>query len=137
VEILLVEDAPGDASRFAKCLGPVPFAYQLSVVPDGELALAFLARQAPYPEAPRPALIVLDIALPRRRGWEVLIWLRANAALTGIPVVMESGFFTHQDEAQREQLQPTLCLTKPQGREEWESIRQGIVTVVDQLRQGA
>src|SRR4051812_4966559 len=137
VEILLVEDDPGDATRFAKCLWKVPFAYQLSIVPDGEMALAFLARQAPYIQAPRPTLIVLDISLPRRSGWEVLIWLRANSALTGIPVVMVSGFFTHLDEAQRDQLQPTLCLTKPKGMEEWESVRQGIVTVVGQQKQGA
>jgi CheY-like chemotaxis protein len=132
--MLLVEDDPRDAKLFAECLRKMPFAYQLSVVHDGETALAFLARQAPYTEAPRPTLIVLDISLPRRSGWEVLTWLRANSALTGIPVVMVSGFFTHLDEAQRDQLQPTLCLTKPKGVEEWESVRQNIETVVRQQK---
>ena len=72
VQILLAEDNLVYADLLQRRLRALSFPYQLSLVTDGEAALAFLARHAPYPEAPTPDLILLDIHLLRKSGWEVL-----------------------------------------------------------------
>ena len=66
IEILLAEDDPGDIKLLQECLDDVKFPYHLSIASDGEAVLAFLARQAPYTEAPTPGLILLDIYLPQK-----------------------------------------------------------------------
>src|SRR5919199_5057839 len=98
IEILLVEDNPVDAKVLERCLRHVTFPYHLSVVRDGEGALAFLQRYAPYTRAPRPDVVLLDIHLPQKSGWDVLGWLRAQPSLTSIPVVMLTGIFSLLDE---------------------------------------
>src|SRR5262245_59049470 len=82
-------------------------------VRDGEEALAFLKQQGQYAGAPRPRVIILDIGLPKRSGWEILAAIRATPALSSIPVVMLSGVLSQYGEAQRDRLKPALCLMKP------------------------
>jgi len=82
-------------------------------VSDGEEALAFLQRQAPYREALPPSLILLDIQLLKKTGWEVLTVIRATTSLRTLPVVMLSGIMSARDEEQREALQPSECFVKP------------------------
>jgi two-component system, chemotaxis family, response regulator Rcp1 len=113
IEILLAEDDPGDIKLLQECLDDVKFPYHLSIASDGEAALAFLARQAPYTEAPTPGLILLDIYLPQKSGWEVLEWVKATPSLSNIPVVMLTGTLSPFDEKERDCLQPTRCLLKP------------------------
>src|SRR5215510_2826972 len=132
VEILMVEDNPADVPLLAECLQEVSVRYQLSIVSDGEAALAFLARQEPYTTAPRPTLILLDISLPRISGWEVLAWLRVTPALSRIPVVIVSSFFTQLDEAQAARWRPTLCLAKPRGMGQCERVGQAIKQILRQ-----
>jgi two-component system response regulator len=91
IELLLVEDNPADVKLLQKCLHNVTVPYHLSVVSDGEAALAFLARHAPYTRAPSPALLLLDIHLPKKSGWDVLAWVRAQPSLRSLPVVMLTG----------------------------------------------
>jgi two-component system, chemotaxis family, response regulator Rcp1 len=75
--------------------------------------VAFLEQQGQYEGAPQPQVIILDIGLPKRSGWEILAAIRATPALSSIPVVILSGVLSQEDEAMRAQLKPTLCLTKP------------------------
>ena len=132
IEMLLVEDNPPDVKLLEECLREAKFPYHLSVVNDGEAALAFLQRHAPYTEAPRPALMLLDIHLPKQSGWEVLAWVRATPSLTSIPVVILTGVFSPFDEERIEQLQPTRCLVKPREMEDFLRVGQAIEKVISQ-----
>jgi CheY-like chemotaxis protein len=122
VEILLVEDHPGDVKLLQECLTDEPLPHQLSVVGDGEAAITFLARHAPYMEAPIPDLIILDVHLVTKNGWEVLEWIRATPAVATLPVVMLTGSLSPFDEQERARLQPTRCLVKPRTLEQYQEI---------------
>jgi len=87
--------------------------YRFHIVPDGEEALAFLEQQGVYEGAPRPHVVILDIGLPKRNGWEVLAVMRATPALSSIPVIILAGFLSKEDEARRAQLRPALYFQKP------------------------
>jgi two-component system, chemotaxis family, response regulator Rcp1 len=114
VDILLAEDNPGDTLLLQDCfLRYSHLRPQFHVVDDGEAALAFLHQHDSYAEAPRPHLILLDIRLPKRDGWEVLTTIRATPELARIPVVMLTGLITEADKESRETLQPSECLEKP------------------------
>jgi len=130
IEILLVEDNSVDAKVLERCLRDVTFPYHLSTVGDGEAALAFLQRHAPYRAAPRPDLILLESQLPKHSGWDVLAWLRAQPFLTRIPVVMLTGIFSLLDEERIEQLQPTRCLLKPREPRDYRRVGAAIEGVL-------
>jgi CheY-like chemotaxis protein len=127
-----VEDNPADAKLLTECLREVTFSYHLSLVTDGAAALAFLMRQAPYTKALTPNLILLDIRLPHKSGWDVLAGVRATPSLTHIPVVMLTGIFSPYDEEQIDQLQPTRCLVKPRNLEDCSRVGKVIETVIRQ-----
>ena len=130
IEILLVEDNPSDITLLRECLRHVSFPYDLNTVRDGETALAFLQRQAPYRAAPRPDLILLESHLPKQSGWDVLAWLRTQPFLTRIPVVMLTGIFSLLDEERIEQLQPTRCLLKPREPRDYRRVGAAIEGVI-------
>ena len=129
-EILLAEDNQVDVQIVRRCLRNVTFPYHLSMVGDGEAALAFLQRQEPYTAAPRPSLILLDIYLLKKTGWEVLAWVRATPALANIPVVMLTGLLAPFDEQERDRLHPTRCLEKPTTVEEFRALTEIIEEVI-------
>jgi chemotaxis family two-component system response regulator Rcp1 len=114
LDILLVEDNLEDAEMLCLfCRKTLPVPPRWIFVRDGEEALAFLEQQGRYEGTSRPRVIILDIGLPKRSGWEILAAIRARPALNSIPVVILSGILSKSDEAQRDQLKPALCLTKP------------------------
>ena len=78
IEILLVEDNPGDAELTAEALRHGKVYNQMHVVEDGEAALAFLRREEQYASVPRPDVILLDLNLPRKDGREVLAEIKAD-----------------------------------------------------------
>ena len=88
VQILLVEDSPADVSLTTEALRATRVANDLAVVGDGDAALAYLRRQDPFADAPRPDLVLLDLNLPRRSGQEVLAEMKQDEALRSIPVVV-------------------------------------------------
>jgi CheY-like chemotaxis protein len=89
--ILLVEDDPNDVLLIQRAFRKAGIACPLHVVSDGDSAVSYLSGQDPYAnrqEAPLPTLILLDLKLPRRSGFEVLSWLRAQPGLKRLPVVV-------------------------------------------------
>ena len=88
MEILLVEDSEDDIVLEQEALAEAKLVNLMSVVRDGEAAMAFLRRQGQYQDAQMPGLILLDINMPKKNGFEVLHELKADPALMHIPVVM-------------------------------------------------
>jgi CheY-like chemotaxis protein len=82
-------------------------------VRDGKAALAFLQQHEVYAGLPRPALLILDIGLPKLGGWKVLKALRATPALATLPVVMLTGATMELDEAHQAAWQPRAYFVKP------------------------
>ena len=113
IDVLLVEDDPGDVlmTREAFELSPVPST--LHVVGDGEQAMHFLRRTGEFTGAPRPGLILLDLNLPRRNGLEVLAELKADHDLLTIPVVMFTTSRAQADILASYQLHANAYITKP------------------------
>src|ERR1700729_2668336 len=88
VEILLVEDNPGDTELTVIALTEGKVTNNVSTVEDGLGALAFLRREGEYAEAPRPDLILLDLNLPRKDGRETLAEIKADPCFGDIPIVI-------------------------------------------------
>jgi chemotaxis family two-component system response regulator Rcp1 len=99
VEILLVEDNAGDIRLMREALKECHLPRRLSVVRDGEQALAFLNQSGAYRQCPRPALILLDFNLPRKNGREVLAAIKKDEHLRGIPVIVLSSSIQPTDIA--------------------------------------
>ena len=88
MEILLVEDNEDDIVLEQEALAEAKLVNLMHVVRDGEAALTYLRRQGEFQYAQRPGLILLDINMPRKNGFEVLNEIKADAALMHIPVIM-------------------------------------------------
>lgn len=86
LEILLVEDNPGDAQLTQRLLHDADRPLHFTVAEDGEVAMACLRRQAPHAGVPRPDLILLDLTMPKKDGFAVLAEMREDPQLSEIPV---------------------------------------------------
>ncbi len=113
IDILLVEDNPGDADLAREALQESLRGSRLFVVSDGEKAMAFLRRQGAYPDAPRPDLVLLDLNLPRKDGRDVLAELKADAHLKRIPVVVLTTSRTEEDVLKCYNLHANCYVVKP------------------------
>jgi len=113
IEILLVEDNPGDVRLTREALKDGKVTNNLSVVRDGEQAMAFLRRESDYAEAPRPDLILLDLNLPRKDGREVLSEIKADQDLRRIPVVILTTSNHEHDILEAYDLNANCYITKP------------------------
>ena len=113
IEVLLVEDNPGDVRLTREALKEGKVHNNLHVAPDGVEALAFLRREGRYTEAVRPDLILLDLNLPRKGGREVLAEVKGDPALRHIPVVILTSSQAEQDIARAYDLHANCYITKP------------------------
>lgn len=113
VDILLVEDNPGDVLLIQEALRDNKLRLRLHVVLDGEAALQFLRRAAPYPDAARPDLILLDLNLPRVDGRQVLAQVKADPDLRSIPVVILTSSHAEEDIARAYNLNANCYVRKP------------------------
>jgi CheY-like chemotaxis protein len=113
IEILLVEDNPGDADLAREALENSKIRNTLSVVGDGEEALAFLHRSGKYAAAPRPDLILLDLNLPRKSGREVLAEIKSDDYFKRIPVVVLTVSKDEEDIMESYNLHANCFITKP------------------------
>ena len=98
IDILLVEDNPGDADLAREALDGSKMCNEIQVVPDGEEAMVYLRREGKYADAPRPGLIMLDLNLPKKDGREVLAEIKVDEDLKRIPVCILT---TSRDEEER------------------------------------
>ena len=133
-QILLVEDNPGDVDLTLEALHESKVHTHLSVVRDGDEALAFLRQQGAHAAAPRPDLILLDLNLPKKDGRAVLSEVKADPALASIPVVVLTSSEAERDIAHAYALHANCFVTKPIGLDQFieivRSIEQFWLTVV-------
>ena len=113
VQILLVEDSPGDVRLTQEILRDAKIANELHVVGDGEEAMAFLRREDGHAGVPRPDLILLDLNLPRKDGREVLEELKAEPDLHSIPVIVLTTSAAERDVLRSYELSASCYITKP------------------------
>lgn len=113
VEILLVEDNPGDVRLTQEALKESRVANVVNVVQDGEEAMAYLRHADGFEEVPRPDIILLDLNLPKKDGREVLAELKSDANLRRIPVVILTTSEAEQDILRSYDLHANCYITKP------------------------
>jgi CheY-like chemotaxis protein len=113
IEVLLVEDDPGDVLMIREAFEEHKIGNRLNVVSDGVEALAYLRREGPYGDAVRPDLILLDLNLPRRDGREVLQEIKFDEDLRQIPVVVLTTSQLDEDILRSYQLHANAYVTKP------------------------
>ncbi len=113
VEILLVEDNPGDVRLTREALREGKVRNNLNVAEDGVQALAYLRREGQYAGAARPDLILLDLNLPKKDGREVLAEIKQDPSLRHIPVVILSSSPAEQDIIRAYDLHANCYVTKP------------------------
>lgn len=119
VEILLVDDHPGDVRLMEEAFAEAPrFRAKLSVVSDGEEAMAFLRKGGRFADAARPDLILLDLNLPKMNGRAVLAEIGADPTLAHIPVIVLTTSAAEQDVTYAYQFHANCYITKPVELEE-------------------
>ena len=113
IDVLLVEDDPGDVLMTREAFEQHKVANTLHVVADGVEATKFLRRQDPYADAPRPGLVLLDLNLPRKDGREVLADIKSDPELCDIPIVVLTTSSSQEDILSSYRLHANAYVTKP------------------------
>jgi CheY-like chemotaxis protein len=113
IDVLLVEDDPGDVRLIREAFADNKVANHLSVVSDGVEALQFLRRQGAYADARSPDLILLDLNLPRKDGREVLAEVKSDETLRRIPIVVLTTSKAEEDVLRSYDLHANAYVTKP------------------------
>jgi two-component system, chemotaxis family, response regulator Rcp1 len=113
IEILLVEDNPGDVELTREALDVAKVANRLHVVDDGADAIDFLLRRGKFTGVPQPDIILLDLNLPNKDGRQLLSEIKADANLATIPIVVLTTSQEHADILRAYQLHANCYITKP------------------------
>lgn len=126
IEILLVEDNPGDVRLTIEAFKDSKVRNNLHVVEDGVQAMAFLRREGKYADAPRPDLILLDLNLPKKDGREVLADIKGDHHLKRIPVVILTISKAEEDIVKTYDLHANCFITKPVDLEQFMKVVKSI-----------
>ena len=126
IEILMVEDNPGDVRLTREALKGGKVLNRLHVVEDGVAALDFLYRRPPHQNAPRPDLILLDLNLPKMDGREVLARIKSDDSLRVIPVVVLTTSQAEEDVLRAYRLSANCYVTKPVDLNQFNRIVQAV-----------
>jgi len=126
LDLLLIEDNPSDIRLLTEVFKEAGVPTVMSVARDGEEAMMFLRRRGRFASAPRPALIVLDLNLPRKDGREVLAEIKQDPDLRHIPVVVLTTSSAQQDIQKSYDLHANCYIVKPMGLEEFAQIIRSI-----------
>ena len=113
VDILLVEDNPGDVRLTQEAFREARMPIKMNVAMDGEEAIAYLRRTFPHQSATRPDLILLDLNIPKKDGREVLAEIKADPLLHDIPVVVLTTSNAEQDIQKTYNLEVNAYINKP------------------------
>lgn len=122
IQILLIEDNPGDVFLIRETLREQGLMYQLSVIEDGERAISFIRREGQYVGAVRPDLILLDLNLPKHNGREVLQSIKENPEFAQVPVAVLTSSDSPQDRLAVAELNVSCYLRKSSSLEEFMKI---------------
>jgi chemotaxis family two-component system response regulator Rcp1 len=126
VQILLVEDNPGDVRLTKETLKRAKVTLNLQVVGDGVEAMALLRQQGKYARAPRPDLVLLDLNLPKKDGREVLGEIKQDPDLRRIPVVVLTISNAEEDIVKSYNLHANAFVSKPLNLEQFAKITKAI-----------
>jgi CheY-like chemotaxis protein len=126
IEVLLVEDNPGDAQLTRIALEDSKISVNLNVVEDGVEAMAFLRKQDKYAKVPHPDIVLLDLNLPRKDGREVLAEIKTDPTLKRIPVVVLTTSQAEEDIIKAYNLAANCYITKPVDFDQFVKIVQSI-----------
>jgi CheY-like chemotaxis protein len=119
IEVLVIEDNEADQHLTRTALRDARIANDVHIVADGEQAIAFLNQVGTFVDAPRPDLVLLDLNLPKKNGFQVLEEMKAAAHLKNIPVIVVSGSARPSDIARAYALQIAAYLVKPVNVDEY------------------
>ena len=119
VEILLIEDNPGDVRLTVEALKESKIINNLNVVDDGIEALSYLQKEGIYKDKPRPDLIILDLNLPKKDGREVLGEIKSDDSLKQIPIVILTTSEAEEDIIKSYELHANCYITKPVNMEQF------------------
>ncbi|AOY80971.1 response regulator [Moorena producens JHB] len=122
IDILLVEDSSSDAELILEALCDSKLSSNFHWVDDGAKAIAFLRKQGKYQEAPRPALIVLDLNLPKKDGREVLQEIKEDPQISTIPIIILTTSDSQQDIINTYRLKANCYICKPMDLENFMSM---------------
>lgn len=126
IEVLLVEDSPGDVRLTQEALRDSNRAIHLHVASDGVEAMAFLRKEGAHVRVPRPDLILLDLNLPKMDGREVLAQIKSDESLRTIPTIILTTSEAEADIVKSYQLQANCFLSKPVQLADFESLVKSI-----------
>lgn len=126
LQILMVEDNPGDVQLTSENLADCKILHELHVARDGIEALEFLRGEGSFSGVPRPDLVLLDLNLPRKDGREVLAEMKTDPALRSIPVVVLTSSSAEEDVLRSYDLQASAYVTKPVDLDGFSKIVKGI-----------
>ncbi|MBD2448299.1 response regulator [Nostoc sp. FACHB-152] len=126
IEVLLVEDNPGDAELTRIALQDSKISINLNIVEDGVEAMAFLRKQDNYAKKPHPDIVLLDLNLPRKDGREVLAEIKSDEKLKRIPVVVLTTSQSEEDILKAYNLAANCYITKPVDFDQFVKIVQSI-----------
>lgn len=126
VDILLVEDNPGDVRLTQEALKSAKVTNKLYIVQDGEEAIAFLYNKGKYKDVPKPDIILLDLNLPKKAGWEVLAEIKEDQSLKRIPVVILTTSKAEEDILRTYNLHANCYITKPVDLDDFIRVIQSI-----------
>lgn len=126
IEILLVEDNPGDVRLTREALRDAKVRNTLSVASDGVEAMEFLRQEGKFADAPRPGLILLDLNLPRKDGRQVLAEVKSDPSLRAIPVVVLTTSRAEEDILRSYGLHANAYVTKPVDLDQFLHVVQSI-----------
>jgi two-component system, chemotaxis family, response regulator Rcp1 len=126
IDILLVEDNPGDVRLTREALRDGKVQNNLHVVDDGVEAMAFLRREGRYTDAPRPDIVFLDLNLPKKNGREVLAEIKSDPELMRIPVVVLTTSKDEQDVLKAYEYHANCYITKPVDLEQFLTVVKSI-----------
>jgi|SRR5580658_317476 two-component system, chemotaxis family, response regulator Rcp1 len=126
IDVLLVEDSPGDVRLTQEAFREANVSVHLHVACDGVEAMAFLRREGAYADAPRPDLALLDLNMPRMDGRQVLAHIKEDSSLKTIPTVILTTSEAESDIVKSYQLQANCYLCKPVQWEAFENLVKSI-----------
>lgn len=126
IEVLLVEDSPGDVRLTKEAFREANGEINLHVACDGMEAMAFLKHEGAYANSPRPDFILLDLNLPRMDGREVLARIKNDEHLKTIPTIILTTSSAEEDIVRSYQLQANCYLSKPVQLDDFEGVVRSI-----------